>query len=109
MSTYIDTSVILARYNPNHPHSASCRKFLKETKDEKLASPLSILELSCIFSRLLEAREVEAPPQIEAMLKDLSYEENVQASVEYAIKDFRLRIVDVDSIPITMSLCLTQQ
>jgi len=85
MSAYIDTSVILAKYIPNDPHSASCRKFLKETEIELLVSSLSMLELSCIFSRLLEGKEVEVPPQIEALLKELSDEENVQALVEYAI------------------------
>ena len=104
ISAYIDTSAILATYIPNDPHSASCRKFFEETEIEKLASSLSMLELSCIFSRLLEANEVEVPPQIEALLKELSNEENVQALVEYAITNCKLRIVDVDPIPMTVSL-----
>ena len=104
MSAYVDTSVILAKYIPNDPDSASCRKFFKEIEVEKLASSLSLSELGCIFSRLLEAKEVEVPPQIEALLKELSKEENVQALVEYAITDCKLRIVDVDPIPMTVSL-----
>jgi predicted nucleic acid-binding protein len=104
MNAYIDTSVMLARYIPNDPDRVSCTKFFKETEIEKLASPLTLLELTCTFSRLLEAKEIEVPSQIEAQLEESSYEENVQSLVEYTIKECGLRIADVIPFPVTLSL-----
>jgi len=104
LSAYIDTNVILARYIPTDPHSASCRRFFGKTKLKRLASSLSLLELTCVFSRLLEAGEIKLSPQIDAALADLSFQEKAQAMVEYTLKDCDVSVASADPIPLTISV-----
>jgi len=104
LGAYVDTNVILARYILSDPHNDSCRKFFEQTEMERLGSSLSLLELSCVYSRLLEAKEIDVPRRIEVLLSELSHEEKVRGLLEYTLRDCNLKITDVDPIPLTISL-----
>ncbi|MFH0848770.1 MAG: hypothetical protein V1857_04640 [archaeon] len=104
MNAYVDTGVMLARYIPGDPENPSCSRFFERIETNKFVSVLSILELSCVFSRLLETDEVEVPPEIEESLTELSREERIRTMVEYVLEDCGLRTVEVDPIHLTISL-----
>jgi len=91
MSSYIDTSIILARYLPSDPKFQAVDSFFKKSSGARYISEISILELYCVFSRILRAGMLKPlPPGIS--FEDLSVEEKVTVVVEHAIRTWRLRI-----------------
>lgn len=92
MSTYVDTSIILARYVPSDPKSKALDGFFKRSHDARYVSEISILELYCVFSRIIRAGLIRVLDE-SAGLEGLGTEEKVKVAVEHAIRTWRLRVV----------------
>lgn len=88
MTVYIDTNVIVAKYHPRDPYYASSRSFLDSSTD-KVASPLSIVELMAVTSR--QAKELYAPDEI---LREPP-RRRIRAVVEFLLRDSNITIVPV--------------
>jgi len=80
MMAYVDTNVIIAKYVPANKLSSRATAFL-ESRDRKIASPVSVIELAAVISRIdsnMEAPQelLQAPPR-----------RRVRTLVEFMIRD----------------------
>jgi len=89
MMAYVDTNVILGGYCRGDPLSSKALSFLKEEERRKLASPISLVELAAVLSRIDYA--LDAP---EELLQETP-KRRIRALVDYMIKQSGLRIVSV--------------
>ena len=53
MATYLDTSVIVARYVPADPAFNEVERLFRTSPESRYISEISVLELHCVFSRLI--------------------------------------------------------
>jgi len=50
MATYLDTSVIVARYMPADPAFSKVERLYRARSEARYVSEISVLELHCVFS-----------------------------------------------------------
>lgn len=91
MASYVDTSVIVARYVPSDPSFNAVERFFRRSSETKYVSEVSILELHCVFSRLIKAGLLSTLGEIRGF-DDLTVEEKVRVVVEHAIRTGRLNV-----------------
>jgi predicted nucleic acid-binding protein len=91
MATYLDTSVIIARYMPADPAFNKVERFFQESTEARYVSEISVLELHCVFSRLIRGGMLSAPLGISSFA-DLEMKEKVKVAVEHAIRTWRLTV-----------------
>jgi len=91
MATYLDTSVIIARYMPADPAFNKVERFFQESTQARYVSEISVLELHCVFSRLIRGGMLTAPLWISSFA-DLEMKEKVKVAVEHAIRTWRLTV-----------------
>jgi len=89
---YVDTNVVIAKYAPRDPLNKDARAFFSYSKTWKVISPISIVELIAVLSRL--ETELEVPAELESE----PWSRRIRAVAEFFIRDCRLLIV---SSPIT--------
>jgi len=85
---YVDTNVILARYFPEDKLHRKATAFL-EADRKKIASPVSVVELAAVVSRLQS--EMRAPREL---LREPPTR-RIRAIVEFLIRDCNLIIIAV--------------
>ena len=91
MATYLDTNVIIARYMPTDPAYSQVEDLFKASSEARHISEISVLELHCVFSRLIRGGMLSArlgPSSFE----NLGIEEKVKVAVEHAIRTWRLTV-----------------
>jgi len=91
MATYLDTSVIIARYMPADPAFNKLERFFQESTEARYVSEISVLELHCVFSRLIRGGMLTAPLRISSFA-DLEMKDKVKVAVEHAIRTWRLTV-----------------
>jgi len=91
MATYLDTSVIVARYMPSDPAFNEVEKLFRASPEARYISEISVLELHCVFSRLIRGGMLSAPLGISSFA-DLEIREKVKVAVEHAIRTWRLTV-----------------
>jgi len=78
--SYVDTNVILAKYFPGDKVQIQASLFL-ETRQRKIVSPITVIELAAVISRL--DVELKAPKE----LLDERPKRRIRALVEFMIRD----------------------
>jgi predicted nucleic acid-binding protein len=91
MATYLDTSVIIARYMPADPAFNEIERLFRASTGARYISEISVLELHCVFSRLIRGGMLSAPLGISSFA-DLEMKEKVKVAVEHAIRTWRLTV-----------------
>jgi predicted nucleic acid-binding protein len=91
MATYLDTSVIIARYMPADPAFGKVERLFRASTEARYISEISVLELHCVFSRLIRGGMLSAPLGISSFA-DLEMKEKVKVAVEHAIRTWRLTV-----------------
>jgi predicted nucleic acid-binding protein len=91
MVTYLDTSVIIARYMPADPAFNKVERLFRASTEARYISEISVLELHCVFSRLIRGGMLSAPLGISSFA-DLETKEKVKVAVEHAIRTWRLTV-----------------
>jgi len=91
MVTYLDTSVIIARYMPADPAFNKVERLFRASTEARYISEISVLELHCVFSRLIRGGMLSAPLGISSFA-DLEIKEKVKVAVEHAIRTWRLTV-----------------
>jgi len=91
MATYLDTSVIIARYMPADPAFSKVERLFRASTEARYISEISVLELHCVFSRLIRGGMLSAPLGISSFA-DLETKEKVKVAVEHAIRTWRLTV-----------------
>jgi len=91
MATYVDTSVIVARYVPADPAFKEVERFFKTSSESRYISEISVLELHCVFSRLIRSGRLTAHLE-PSRFADLDMKEKVKVAVEHAIQTWRLTV-----------------
>jgi predicted nucleic acid-binding protein len=91
MATYLDTSVIIARYMPADPAFNKVERLFRASTEARYISEISVLELHCVFSRLIRGGMLSAPLGI-STFADLETREKVKVAVEHAIRTWRLTV-----------------
>jgi predicted nucleic acid-binding protein len=91
MATYLDTSVIIARYMPADPAFNKVERLFRASTEARYISEISVLELHCVFSRLIRGGMLSAPLGISSFA-DLEMKEKVRVAVEHAIRTWRLTV-----------------
>ena len=86
---YVDTNVILANYFPEDRVHSRASAFFELSRKRKIVSPVSVVELFAVVSRL--KTELRAPKEI---LEELP-RRRVRALVEFLIKDCKLFLASV--------------
>jgi predicted nucleic acid-binding protein len=84
---YVDTNVILAKYFPEDKLHAAATAFLELSRKRKIASPVSMVELASVVSRL--QREISAPKEI---LQEPA-RRRIRAIVEFMIRDCNVTLM----------------
>jgi predicted nucleic acid-binding protein len=95
MATYVDTSVIIARYMPSDPAFRKVESFFRTSSSPRYVSEISVLELHCVFSRLVRSGTLAAHLGVSSF-EDLEMKEKVRVAVEHAIRTWRLTVVTPD-------------
>jgi len=91
MACYLDTNVIITRYLPTDQNFPAVNTFFKKSHRARYASEISVLELYCVFSRLIKGGAVSVAEYGEEF-ESLSVHEKVRVSVDHAIQSWRLRV-----------------
>jgi predicted nucleic acid-binding protein len=91
MATYLDTSVIIARYVHADPAFRKVERLFKESSEARHISEISVLELHCVFSRLIRGGMLTAGLGLRSFA-DLEMKEKVKVAVEHAIRTWRLTV-----------------
>jgi len=86
---YVDTNVILAKYFPDDALHGKAERFLDHGGDRKVVSPVSVVELAAVISRL--DADIRAPKE----LLQESPRKRVRAIVEFLIRDCNLTVATV--------------
>jgi predicted nucleic acid-binding protein len=87
----LDTSVIIARYMPADPAFNKVERLFRVSTEARYISEISVLELHCVFSRLIRGGMLSAPLGISSFA-DLETKEKVKVAVEHAIRTWRLTV-----------------
>ena len=91
MATYLDTNVIIARYMPADPAYNKVENLFKVSSEARYISEISVLELHCVFSRLIRGGMLSARLGPSSFV-NLGMEEKVKVAVEHAIRTWRLTV-----------------
>ena len=91
MATYLDTSIIVARYMPADPAFNEVEKLFKASREARYISEISVLELHCVFSRLIRGGMLSDHLGLSSFA-DLETKEKVRVAVEHAIRTWRLTV-----------------
>ena len=91
MATYLDTSVIVARYVPADPAFNEVERLFRTSPESRYISEISVLELHCVFSRLIRGGMLSAHIGLSSFA-DLETNEKVRVAVEHAIRTWRLTV-----------------
>ncbi len=91
MATYLDTSVIIARYMPADPAFNNVERLFRGSREARYVSEISVLELHCVFSRLIRGGVLSAHLGL-SCFADLEMREKVRVAVEHAIRTWRLTV-----------------
>ena len=91
MATYLDTNVIIARYMPADPAFNTVQRLFEKSAEPKYVSEISLLELHCVFSRLVRGGMLSAQPG-NPSFGGLEVKEKVKVAVEHAIRTWRLTV-----------------
>jgi predicted nucleic acid-binding protein len=91
MATYLDTSVIIARYMPADPAFSKVGRLFRTSSESRYISEISVLELHCVFSRLIRGGMLTADLG-HSSFADLEMKEKVKVAVEHAIRSWRLTV-----------------
>jgi predicted nucleic acid-binding protein len=91
MATYLDTSVIVARYMPADPAFNQVEQLFRASSEARYISEISVLELHCVFSRLIRGGMLSADVGLSSFA-DLKRDEKVKVAVEHAIRTWRLTV-----------------
>jgi len=91
MATYLDTSVIIARYMPANPAFNEVERLFRTSPEPRYISEISVLELHCVFSRLIRGGMLSAPLGLSSF-EGLETNEKVKVAVEHAILTWRLTV-----------------
>jgi len=91
MATYLDTSVIIARYMPADPGFSKVERLFRASSEARYISEISVLELHCVFSRLIRGGMLSAHLGVSSFA-DLEMKEKVRVAVEHAIRTWRLTV-----------------
>jgi predicted nucleic acid-binding protein len=91
-ATYLDTSVILTRYVPSDPSFRSVQNFFKRSSQPRYISEISILELYCVFSRLIRGGSLSALGEVRGF-DQLTIDEKVRVAVEHAVRTCGVKVV----------------
>lgn len=86
---YVDTNVILAKYFPEEKLRTRAIDFLDRTKGKKFVSPVSVVELAAVLSRL--NLKLQAPNE----LLEQTPRRRIRALVEFLIRDSNLFLASV--------------
>ena len=89
MMAYVDTNVILAKYFPNDKHYARATHFFDRSKETKIVSPVSLVELAAVLSRL--DGNLQAPRE----LLEQTPRRRIRALIEFLIRDSNLFLTSV--------------
>jgi predicted nucleic acid-binding protein len=81
MMAYVDTNVILAKYVPTDKLSRRATAFLDQSRNRKIVSPVSVIELAAVISRI--DSKMQAPQE----LLQEPPKRRVRTLVEYMIRD----------------------
>jgi len=91
MATYLDTSVIIARYMRADPAFRKVEKLFRRSSEARHISEISVLELYCVFSRLIRGGMLTADFG-RSSFADLEMKEKVRVAVEHATRTWRLTV-----------------
>lgn len=91
-ATYLDTSVLLVRYVPSDPSFHSVENFFKRMSEPRYISEISILELYCVFSRLINGGSLTALDGVRGF-GQLTTDEKVRVAVEHAVRTWRAKVM----------------
>jgi predicted nucleic acid-binding protein len=91
MATYLDTSVIIARYMPADPAFSKVERLFRTSPEARYISEISVLELHCVFSRLIRGGMLSTHLGLSSFA-GLEMKEKVQVAVEHAIRTWRLTV-----------------
>jgi len=86
---YVDTNVVLAKYFPEDMIHRRALRFLEQSAMRKIISPISLVELAAVLSRIDPA--LSAP---EELLRETP-RRRVRALLEFLIKDTNLHVASV--------------
>jgi hypothetical protein len=86
------TSLIIARYMPTDPAFQKVERVFRTSSDPRYISEISVLELHCVFSRLVRGGTLAAHPGLSSFA-DLKMREKVRVAVGHAIRTWRLTVV----------------
>lgn len=86
---YVDTNVILAKYFPEDKLHSRATAFLELGRNRKIASPVSVVELASVVTRL--QRDIRAPKEV---LQEPP-RRRIRAIVEFLIRDCNVIIAAV--------------
>lgn len=86
---YVDTNVILAKYFPKDKHHVKAARFLDLTRETKIVSPITLVELAAVLSRL-EGR-LQAPQE----LLEQTPKRRIRALIEFLVRDSNLFLIRV--------------
>ena len=89
MMAYVDTNVILAKYFPDDTLHGKAERFLDHDGGRKVVSPVSVVELTAVVSRL--DADIRAPKE----LLQESPRKRVRAIVEFLIRDCNITVATV--------------
>jgi predicted nucleic acid-binding protein len=88
---YVDTNVILAKYFPEDKQHAQASNYIEMTDKRKIISPISVVELSAVLSRL--ENELLSPRE----LLQESPKRRIRALTEFIIRDCGLLLLSIPS------------
>jgi len=91
-ATYLDTSVILARYVRSDPSFHSVENFFKRMSEPRYISEISILELYCVFSRLISGGSLTTIDDVRGF-GQLTIDEKVRVAVDHAVRTWRVKVI----------------
>ena len=91
-ATYLDTSVILTRYLPSDPNFDSVENYFKRLSEPRYISEISVLELYCVFSRLIRGSSLTALSGVRGF-DQLTIDEKVRVAVEHAIRTWGVKVI----------------
>jgi predicted nucleic acid-binding protein len=91
MATYVDTSVIIARYAPSDPSFNIVERFFRKSSEARYISEISVLELHCVLSRLIRAGMLTTLGEVRDF-DDLTVDEKVRVVFEHAVRTWRLNV-----------------
>jgi len=92
MATYLDTSVVISRYMPADPAFSKVERLFRASSEARYISEISVLELHCVFSRLIRGGMLTAHLGLSSFA-GLEMKEKVKVAVEHAIRTWRLTVM----------------